>query len=133
MAHGLESRVPLLDHKLVEFAASVPADIKFKDGQLKRLLKIAGQGILPNEILNRRDKMGFPVPLVAWTQREWQHNVKGLLENLRDRNLDFLNEQHFESLLSTQVTFSRGLWALLSLEAWMQNFHDSHSPVHSVS
>src|SRR5690606_19650113 len=41
MAHGLESRVPLLDHPLVEFAATVPADIKFKDGQLKRLLKIA--------------------------------------------------------------------------------------------
>ena len=129
MASGLESRVPLLDHKLVEFAASVPADIKFKDGQLKRLLKIAGGGLLPNEILNRRDKMGFPVPLAAWTRREWGPNVRGLLESLRDRDLDFLNGHHFESLLATQVEFSRGLWALISLEMWMQNFHDSHSPI----
>ncbi|MBM4075136.1 MAG: asparagine synthase (glutamine-hydrolyzing), partial [Planctomycetes bacterium] len=63
MAHGLESRVPLLDHPLVEFAATVPADLKFPGGRLKHLLRNAYRDILPQEINERRDKMGFPVPL----------------------------------------------------------------------
>ena len=68
MAHGLESRVPLLDHKLVEFAATVPADIKFKVKQ-KQLLKQVFQRYT-REILGRRDKMGFPVPLKEWFSGE---------------------------------------------------------------
>ena len=57
MAHGLESRVPFLDHKMVEFAATIPADIKFKNGELKRLLVRAFDPILPNSITQRKDKM----------------------------------------------------------------------------
>lgn len=126
MASGLESRVPLLDHKLVEFAATIPSDIKFKDGTLKRLLKIIGANHLPKSVINRRDKMGFPVPLNDWFKNEWQTDVKGLIESLRDRKLDFLNGEEFESLLSSQVKFSRGMWALLSLEMWMRIFSDNH-------
>ena len=66
MAHGLESRVPLLDHKLVEFSATIPADIKFKDGRLKHLLRKAFKHKVPQELYKRRDKMGFPVPLKPW-------------------------------------------------------------------
>ena len=72
MAHGLESRVPLLDHPLVEFAATVPADVKFAGGETKHLLKRAFGGELPKPILNRRDKMGFPVPLKEWFAGELQ-------------------------------------------------------------
>src|SRR3990170_5145323 len=60
MAHGLESRVPLLDHPLVEFLATVPADVKFKGGQMKQLLKTTYRDTLPRSVLERRDKMGFP-------------------------------------------------------------------------
>ena len=66
MAHGLESRVPFLDHKLVEFAATVPADVKYQGGQQKRMLKSTYGDLLPKEVLERRDKMGFPVPLNEW-------------------------------------------------------------------
>src|SRR3954471_12922524 len=66
MAHGLESRVPLLDHPLVELAATMPADVKFKDGHLKHMLQTAFASFLPQEIRERRDKMGFPVPLQDW-------------------------------------------------------------------
>ena len=59
MAHGLESRVPMLDHELVEFAATIPADVKFKSGDLKRVLKKVGGGVLPDSVLAREDKMGF--------------------------------------------------------------------------
>jgi asparagine synthase (glutamine-hydrolysing) len=81
MAHGLESRVPLLDHALVEFAASVPADLKFKDGNMKHLIKTAFAGDLPPDILHRRDKMGFPVPLREWFQGE----LRDMLNDTSDR------------------------------------------------
>ena len=66
MAHGLESRVPFLDHPLVEFAATVPADVKFSGGDMKHLLKRAFERRVARPILQRRDKMGFPVPLKEW-------------------------------------------------------------------
>jgi asparagine synthase (glutamine-hydrolysing) len=62
MAHGLEARVPLLDHEVVEFAATIPADIKFRGGQMKHLIKSTFAADLPEELNKRRDKMGFPVP-----------------------------------------------------------------------
>ena len=66
MAHGLESRVPLLDHRLIELAATIPADIKFRDGDMKHVFKNATRPILPDKIVDRTDKMGFPVPLSEW-------------------------------------------------------------------
>ena len=66
MAHGLESRVPLLDHELVELAATMPADVKFKDGTMKHVFKRATRSLVPDAIANRKDKMGFPVPLHEW-------------------------------------------------------------------
>ena len=69
MAHGLESRVPLLDHELVELAATIPADIKFKDGKMKHVFKRATRSLVPDVIAERKDKMGFPVPLHEWIAR----------------------------------------------------------------
>src|SRR5690606_8785680 len=60
MAHGLESRVPFLDHPIVELAATMPADIKFKDGNTKQVLKNVARRTVPDEIVERKDKMGFP-------------------------------------------------------------------------
>ena len=69
MAHGLESRVPLLDHELVELAATIPADVKFKDGTMKHVFKHATRSLVPDVIADRKDKMGFPVPLHEWFAR----------------------------------------------------------------
>ena len=70
MAHGLESRVPLLDHELVELAATMPADIKFKDGTMKHVFKQAhALAACPTRSPTRKDKMGFPVPLQEWMRR----------------------------------------------------------------
>src|SRR5699024_10210155 len=65
MAHGLEVRVPFLDHELVTWAAELPPEMKLCRGQGKRVLKRAFSGVLPADILYRR-KMGFSVPLAAW-------------------------------------------------------------------
>ena len=70
MAHGLESRVPMLDHTVVEFAATIPADVKFKDGQMKYMLKQAYSDVLPQELLRAPRQNGLPVPLGEWYQTD---------------------------------------------------------------
>src|SRR5437660_7825591 len=59
MAHGVESRVPLLDHPLVEFAATMPSSIKFKDGEMKHVFKGVFRSVLQDPIAERKDKIGF--------------------------------------------------------------------------
>lgn len=124
MAHGLESRVPFLDHPLVEFAATIPADIKFKNGELKRLLKVAFAEVIPPTVRDRRDKMGFPVPLAEWSRGPLRQTFNGLLESLRDRDFAFINGSQLSKVLASEQRYSRGLWALLSLEVWLQEFRD---------
>ena len=69
--------------------------------------------------------MGFPVPLNEWLREPIGHELLGLIESLRDRDLDFINSKKLSNLLSSQPKFSRGTWAMLCLETWFQQFHDS--------
>ena len=127
MAHGLESRVPLLDHELVEFAASIPADVKFEGGQMKRLLKSAYKDLLPERIVNRRDKMGFPVPLKEWFSGDLKSFVSEAFYNIKARQRPYLNADAILENFATAEKFSRKNWGLLSLELWHQSFHDRES------
>ena len=124
MAHGLESRVPLLDHPLVEFAATVPADVKFQGGQMKHLLKTAFGDVLPQPLLERRDKMGFPVPLKEWFEGSLRDFVVDVFMNSRDRQRPYMNPDAVLRNFDTAAQFSRRTWGLLSLELWHQEFHD---------
>ena len=127
MAHGVESRVPFLDHPLIEFAATVPADIKFEGGQLKHLLKQAFTQELPPEILARRDKMGFPVPLKEWFASELNDFVLEIVADMKTKNREFVNTDAVLTNFGESGRFSRKTWALLSLELWQQEFHDKAS------
>jgi hypothetical protein len=80
----------------------------------------------PEAIANRRDKMGFPVPLTEWAKGPLRGYFSGTLESLRDRDLPFLDGEQLTQMLQHSPRFSRGLWALVSLELWFQVFHDSH-------
>ena len=124
MAHGLESRVPLLDHEIVEFAATIPADVKFEGGRLKHLLKAAFSDVIPHDVVNRRDKMGFPVPLKEWFSGELQGLATGIFENMRDKHRPHINADAVLSNFSSAGQFSRKTWGLMSLELWHQTFHD---------
>lgn len=124
MAHGLESRVPLLDHPLVEFAATVPADIKFKDGNMKYLLKQIFANEIPTQILNRRDKMGFPVPLKEWFDIELREFVLDNISTMVGKNRPYINSKAVLKNFGKEARFSRKVWGLLSLELWYQQFHD---------
>lgn len=124
MAHGLESRVPLLDHPLIEFVATVPADIKFKGGAMKHLLKLAYEGELPQAIASRRDKMGFPVPLKEWFSGELRDLIEDTFRSRSARQRPYLNADAVLANFESAGRFSRKTWGLLSLELWHQIFHD---------
>ena len=125
MAHGLESRVPILDHPLIEFAATVPSNVKFENGNLKHLLKEAFRDILPETIINRKDKMGFPVPLNEWMKGDLKEFLSDTFSGNKARKREYLNPNfNVSSLIDREGKFSRKLWGLLCLELWQQEFHD---------
>jgi asparagine synthase (glutamine-hydrolysing) len=124
MAHGLESRVPLLDHGLVEFAATVPADVKFEGGHMKHMLKNAYADLIPQEVLTRRDKMGFPVPLKEWFAGELNDMMVDIFTNLKESHRPYINADSVLNNFDKAAQFSRKTWGLLSLELWHQEFHD---------
>lgn len=124
MAHGLESRVPFLDHPLVEFAATIPADVKFKSGSMKNVLRNATKSVLPRAILERKDKMGFPVPLSEWLRNEARDFVFDVLSCQAAKNRDAIDNRRVIEGLESEPQFGRKLWGLLSLELWQQEFHD---------
>lgn len=128
MAHGLESRVPFLDHPLIEFVATIPSNIKFENGTLKNLIKSTFKSVIPKKILDRKDKMGFPVPLSKWMQKgktfEFIHDI---FSSKKAKERNYLNKGFkIDSIISKEGKFSRNLWGLLSLELWQQEFIDKH-------
>lgn len=124
MAHGLESRVPFLDHALVEFVAAAPTEIKFEGGRMKQMLRRAFDDVLPREIFERRDKMGFPVPLKEWWADDLKEFVHDLFGSRSAIDRPFLNASATLRSFSEAGRFSRKTWGLLSLELWQREFHD---------
>ncbi len=127
MAHGLESRVPFLDHSIIEFAATIPADKKFKDGTLKMILTKASGNVLPKEVLERKNKMGFPVPLNMWINNELKDYVKDVFDYGKNKNREYFNYNSIFDSLKTEGEFGRKIWGLLSLELWFKQFIDEHN------
>lgn len=124
MAHGLESRVPLLDHPLVEFVATIPANVKFKEGQSKYLLRHCYRDTLPTPLLERRDKMGFPVPLKEWLNDDLRDFVHDIFSSQAAASRGYVDSRKALAGLSDMGAFSRKFWGLLSLELWHQQFAD---------
>jgi asparagine synthase (glutamine-hydrolysing) len=126
MAHGLESRVPFLDHPIVEIAATMPADVKFKDGHTKHVLKQAFGDLLPPGIRGRTDKMGFPVPLQDWIARpgEVREFVFDIFGSQAARERALIDNRKVLAKLDDEPRFGRKIWGLLSLELWQRAFHD---------
>jgi asparagine synthase (glutamine-hydrolysing) len=123
MAHSLEVRVPVLDHKLVEWASSLPPDLKLRRGEGKYVFKKALEPDLPHDVLYRT-KMGFSVPLAAWFRGPLREPLQATLHNGAlaesgwfDRAaLDQLVTQH----LSGRSDHSATLWKLLMLDAFLR-------------
>ena len=126
MAHSIEARPPLLDHRLVEFAATIPARFRLHDGTTKYLLKQAMRGILPDEIIDRR-KQGFAVPLSHWFRGELAPFARDLLLSDTCRRRGVFNSLAIERLLRLHAggrDVDLQLWTLMSFELWCQRFLD---------
>jgi asparagine synthase (glutamine-hydrolysing) len=127
MAVSLESRVPLLDHRIVELVASMPPKIKYKGGRSKHIFRQVVQHIVPQPIYERKDKMGFPVPLNEWYKKSpVREFVRDTLASLQARRNGFLQGANLDALLDSERAFGRNIWGLLSLELWMENFLDGN-------
>ncbi|MFC2056722.1 asparagine synthase (glutamine-hydrolyzing) [Chloroflexota bacterium] len=124
MAVSLESRVPLLDHRIAELAASMPPSIKFLGGDNKHILRKAVSNIIPNEILQRKDKMGFPVPLNGWLENELKDFVQSILLSDKAKSRKMYNREEVEKAVGRKSKFSRQIWGLLCLELWFREFID---------
>ncbi len=132
MAHGLESRVPLLDHPIVELAATIPSNIKFKDGEMKHIFKQAMQPYLPEVIINRQDKMGFPTPLSEWMAGEAKDFVRDIFSSSRALSRDLIDNRKVIAALDQEPRYGRKVWGLLCLELWQQEFHDRQAEFKSA-
>ena len=124
MAVSLESRVPILDHRIVELIISMPPAMKFKGAEMKYILKRTVQDVLPPRILNREDKMGFPVPLHIWAREKAKTFFQDILLSSAARNRGLYNTARVEQLIEQENAFGRKLWGLLNLELWFQQFID---------
>jgi asparagine synthase (glutamine-hydrolysing) len=133
MAHGLESRVPFLDHPLVELAATIPANIKFQDGTMKQVLKKSMRAVLPAAIAERQDKMGFPVPLTEWLKNEARDFIHDIFSSRCALDRELINNKKVLQDLAQEPKFGRKIWGLLCLELWQQEFHDKESEFKKLS
>jgi asparagine synthase (glutamine-hydrolysing) len=125
MAVSLESRVPLLDHRIVELVGAMPPRVKFKGGRLKHAFREVLDGIVPPAIAARTDKMGFPVPLTEWAKtgrvRDFIHDT---LLGPRTRQRGTFDIVELESIVGRNEDYGRAVWGLLCVELWNREFID---------
>ena len=129
MAHSIESRVPLLDNEVIEFAARLPAALKIKNGRRKHILKEAASGLLPDGILQRR-KQGFAVPVASWFRGGGLRELfSDVLLSPRAQQRGYFEPRFMERLVREHVTDRRDhsarLWALVVFELWHRQYLDS--------
>jgi asparagine synthase (glutamine-hydrolysing) len=127
MAHSIESRVPLLDNRVIEFAASLPSHLKVHAGRRKHVLKEALRPLLPSSILDRR-KRGFGVPLGVWFRGGLTEVFADLLSSPAARQRGYFDSRFVERLLREHLTGQRDhtlrLWQLLVFELWHRQYLD---------
>ena len=130
MAASVESRVPFLDHKLVEFTSSLPERLKLRGWTTKYVLRQSMKGLLPAAILDR-PKMGFPVPIGAWFRGAYTSVLDEYVLSERAAARGLFDSQFVRSLVTQhqqgQANHSERLWALVNLEMWFRRFIDGEA------
>ena len=128
MAHSIESRLPYLDHRLVEFVFSLPGEYKLRDGSGKALLREAVRGDVPESILRDRPKLGFVVPIRDWFRSQPDATVRPVLLSARCRERGLFDPKALERALSRhvsgQVDLSNQIFRWLTLELWCRDALD---------
>jgi asparagine synthase (glutamine-hydrolysing) len=127
MAASLEARVPLLDHKLIEFVTKIPSSLKLKGLEAKYIFKRAMQGLVPDSILNR-PKQGFGVPINTWINVQLRDRIRETLREKRTLERGYFEPGYIELLLDEhdrgRRDHSHALWMLWMLELWHRKYLD---------
>jgi asparagine synthase (glutamine-hydrolysing) len=130
MATSVESRVPFLDHKLVEFTSGLPERLKLRGWTTKYVLRRSMKGLLPNTILSR-PKMGFPVPIGSWFRGAYRHVIDDYVLSDRALSRGIFSPDFVRGLVARHQTggenHSERLWALMNFEIWQRQFFDGES------
>ncbi|NJC74322.1 hypothetical protein HC031_32110 [Planosporangium thailandense] len=135
MAVSLEARAPLLDHKVIEWAAGLPAHLKVRGRETKYLLKRAVADWLPAEVINR-PKMGFGVPLGNWLRTELRNLARDVLTDATARGRGLFRPDAVAALLDQHdagIDHSGRIWALMQFELWHRTFVDGPRAVSPVA
>jgi asparagine synthase (glutamine-hydrolysing) len=130
MANSLELRVPLLDHKVLEFAASLPAHFKVHGFTTKYILKEALKNRIPARILDRR-KVGFPVPYESWLRKESRSWVHEVLFDRTTTDRGYFATSAIRELLARDEAvggYSKTIFSLVTLELWHRTFLEQEQP-----
>ena len=127
MANSLEARSPFLDHKVIEFAASLPENLKMRRFETKSLLKKAAARLVPREVIYRR-KMGFGVPIGNWFRGEMKNFVREVLLSEKSLTRGIVKPEIVRKYVDEHTEARRDytfqIWTLLMLELWFQKFID---------
>jgi asparagine synthase (glutamine-hydrolysing) len=126
MAHSIETRVPLLDHRLIELATRIPPELQLRHGRTKHLFKRALEGWLPRQVLDR-PKQGFAIPLGRWFRGRLDGFVRELLLGTGSRRRELFRPAYLEELLRLHRSgrpLDLELWSLVSFELWCRRFLD---------
>jgi asparagine synthase (glutamine-hydrolysing) len=127
MANSLEVRAPFMDHKIVEFAAKLPANLKRRGSTGKYLLKKTLERLLPNDILYR-PKHGFSVPISAWLRGPMRNTAEQILLDAKTTGRGLLRSESVRKIIAEhmQGTIDHGMriWLLLNFELWQRTYVD---------
>jgi asparagine synthase (glutamine-hydrolysing) len=127
MAASVESRVPFLDHKLVEFSTALPDRLRLRGWTTKYVLREAMRGLLPESILRRR-KMGFPVPLGRWFRGAFRPLLDEFVTGRRAAARGLFQAGYLARLVQEHANgaadHTERLWALVNFEMWQRHFLD---------
>lgn len=130
MAHSLEARSPLIDYKVVEYAASLPRDMKLRGKNLKYLLKRVARRYLPDELIDRK-KQGFAFPIAHWMRTDLRSFLENLFEESRFVELGLFEKDVVQALLQEHLQgkcdHNYRLWILLNLEIWYRMYFEGQS------
>ena len=133
MAHGLESRVPLLDPALAEAAARLPDAALLAGGRLKAVLRDVAAPWLPASVVGRTDKMGFPVPMQHWSRGRGRDFVADVLGARACRERGLFDVSALARLIDGEQPFGRALWGALQLELWHLTMIDPPTGGHALA
>lgn len=128
MANSLEGRAPLLDHRVVEFAASLPADLRIRGGRGKHLLRQVARRWLPAAVLDK-PKQGFAIPLATWFRGPLRALAADVFASRAFRERGLMNAAAADRYLAAHVAgaadYGETLWLILSLELWARRYLDA--------